>query len=163
MLILTNPDDVTPLVELARETGVFYDHEIDTLREVFDDYFHDANDNYGHRCFTARRDGRIAGFVYLAPVEMTDRTWEMWWIAVSKDLQGKGVGGEIMRAIEAELAEAGCRVLLIETSALPHYEPTCKFYLKHGYREVARIPDYYRDGDDKLIYSKRIVPESRNV
>ena len=161
MLSLSQPDETNALVELAHQTGVFYDLEIVTLREVFVDYFAEAHDQYGHRCYTARMDGTLAGFVYVAPIEMTDRTWEIWWIAVRKDLQGRGVGGKILMACEAELVEADCRVLLIETSALPHYDPTRKFYLKHGYTEVASIPDYYRDGDDKRIFWKRLVPPER--
>ena len=46
--------------------------------------------------------------------------------------------------------------MLIETSSLPHYEPTCAFYRKHGYTLAARVADFYADGDDKLIFSKRL-------
>ena len=40
---------------------------------------------------------------------------------------------------------------------MPHYEPTRKFYLGLEYRETARIPDFYQPGDDRVIYTKRLV------
>jgi ribosomal protein S18 acetylase RimI-like enzyme len=43
---------------------------------------------------------------------------------------------------------------MIETSSQPKYLPTRKFYEKLGYREMARIPDFYRPGDDRVIFGK---------
>jgi len=31
------------------------------------------------------------------------------------------------------------------------------FYRKHGFVEVARIPDFYTEGDDKVIFWKKLV------
>jgi len=39
----------------------------------------------------------------------------------------------------------------IETSSLPHYELTRRFYLKHGYEQAAVLRDFYSDGDDMVI------------
>jgi ribosomal protein S18 acetylase RimI-like enzyme len=49
------------------------------------------------------------------------------------------------------------RLLLIETSSTAAYHPTRQFYLKNGYTIVAEIPDFYADGDGKVIYSKRMA------
>ena len=57
-----------------------------------------------------------------------------------------------------EIAEAGGRILLIETSSLPHYEPTRAFYVKHGYLPDAVLHDYYADGDDMVVFRKRLRP-----
>jgi ribosomal protein S18 acetylase RimI-like enzyme len=48
--------------------------------------------------------------------------------------------------------------LLIETSSLPHYESTRRFYFKYGYTVVAQVPDYYADGDGLTVFAKRITP-----
>jgi ribosomal protein S18 acetylase RimI-like enzyme len=45
---------------------------------------------------------------------------------------------------------------LIETSSLPHYGLTRKFYLKHGYEQTAILKDYYADGDDMVVFRKRM-------
>ncbi|NJS15555.1 MAG: GNAT family N-acetyltransferase, partial [Sphingopyxis sp.] len=64
------------------------------------------------------------GFVYFAPVAMTDRTWELWWIVVGKSQQGRGTGRWLLDRVELQITQQAGRLLLIETSSTPHYEPT---------------------------------------
>jgi ribosomal protein S18 acetylase RimI-like enzyme len=156
MLRPTAPDDTPALVALADATRVFKPHEIVALQEVLDDY-HAVNHTYGHVARTWADATGPVGFVYLAPTAMTDRTWELWWIAVDVRSQRSGVGSRLLEWVEAEVDRQAGRVLLIETSSTPAYAPTRGFYLKHGYDEVARIPDFYADGDDKVIFRKRMT------
>jgi ribosomal protein S18 acetylase RimI-like enzyme len=158
MIRPVTPGDSPALVEIARGTGVFKPGELVALREVLDD-FHDANAVEGHRAVCDERGGHIVAFAYYAPAAMTDRTWYVYWIAVSKQKQAGGLGGGLMRHIEAEVHAAKGRLLLIETSSLPHYEPTRRFYLKHGYETAAVLADYYADGDDMVVFRKRFEPE----
>lgn len=156
----THPADTDALVALAEETGMFQPHEIVALREVLDDY-HAVNEGEGHVGRSGEVGDRVRGFVYYAPVAMTDNTWEVWWMAVEKGQQGRGYGKQMLAAVEADVRDRGGRLLLIETSSLPHYEPTRRFYLRAGYRLEARIADFYHDGDDKLIFSKKLTPLPR--
>jgi ribosomal protein S18 acetylase RimI-like enzyme len=87
---------------------------------------------------------------------MTDRTWYLWWIVVSKQIQARGVGGEMLRQVEQDLRSQQCRLLLLETSSLPLYEPTRQFYLKKGYDILAVLTDYYADGHDMVVFRKRL-------
>ena len=89
-----------------------------------------------------RRNGNLLGFAacaallgyaYYAPAAMTDRTWYLYWIAVKKDKQARGAGGKLLRHVEEDARQRQGRVLFIETSGLPHYDLTRKFYLKHHY------------------------------
>ena len=48
---------------------------------------------------------------------------------------------------------------MIETSSKDKYAPTRHFYQRLGYVENARIRDFYRLGDDLLIYGKYLKPE----
>jgi len=148
-------DETPALVEMAQGTGVFKPHEIQALREVLDDFHAGVNVN-GHRAVVAEEDSQVLGFAYFAPAAMTDRTWSLWWIAVNKQVQARGLGAKLLRYVEDEAKAADCRILLIETSSLPHYDPTRRFYLKHGYEEHAFLRDYYSDGDDMVIYRKRL-------
>ena len=94
-----------------------------------------------------QRDGEILGFAYFAPAPMTDRTWHLYWIAVAKTAQAHGIGTQLLRYSEEEIAKVGARLYLIETALLEKYELTRKFYLKHGYEQHAVVADYYADGD----------------
>jgi GNAT superfamily N-acetyltransferase len=157
MLRPTVPADTPALLALTAGTGVFKPHEVETLEEVLDD-FHREGAEYGHVCLTLDDEDKPIGFVYFTPVAMTDRTWELWWIVVGKDQQGRGLGRWLLDRVEQHVQQLGGRLLLIETSSTPHYEPTRRFYRHNGYTLAAQIPDFYCDGDDKCVYAKRPVP-----
>lgn len=61
-----------------------------------------------------------------------------------------------MDAVEREVRARGGRLLIIETSALPPTARARRFYERRGYAACGRIPDFYGDGDDKVIYAARM-------
>ncbi len=158
MIRPTLPADAETLIPLAQETGVFKPHEIRALGEVLDDY-HRANHALGHRCVTFEQSGQILGFAYYAPAAMTDHTWYLWWIAVTRHTQARGIGGKLLKYVEQDITRLSGRVMFIETSSLGHYDLTRKFYVKHVYEVAATLPDYYADGDHMVIFRKRFVPQ----
>jgi ribosomal protein S18 acetylase RimI-like enzyme len=157
MIRPTEPRDTTALLDLARETGVFKPLEIVALGEVLDDY-HAKEHGLGHRAITDEREGRPVGFAYYAPASMTDRAWYLYWIAVEKQVQARGLGSALLEAAEEDIRGRGGRLFLIETSSLPHYEPTRRFYLRHGYEQASVLHDFYADGDDLVVFRKRLLP-----
>jgi GNAT superfamily N-acetyltransferase len=157
MIRPTVPGDTPDLIEIARGTGVFKPLELVALGEVLDDY-HAREQANGHRSVTYERAGRPIGFAYYAPASMTDRAWYLYWIAVAKPTQARGIGGRLLVAAEEEIARLGGRLLLIETSSRPHYEPTRRFYARHGYELACRLADFYADGDDLVVFRKRFLP-----
>lgn len=149
--------DTNPIIELTIETGVFKPLEIITLREVLGDY-HKEDRELGHRAFVWEEAGKLLAYAYYAPTEMTDRAWHLYWIAVARDLQGRGLGRKLLEFVEDDIRGLRGRMLMIETSTLPHYDPTRRFYLKYGYEQIAQVPDYYADGDGMVVYVKRLAP-----
>ncbi len=155
MIRPATPADTAGLLTMTAATNVFKPMEVDTLHEVLDDW-HEGAKFDGDRCFVWEEAGEALGFVYHAPEPMTENAWNLWWIVVRPGTQGKGVGGRLLRFVEEDIVGHGGRVLFVETSGLPRYEPTCRFYRKHDYEEVARLPDYYADGDDMVVFRKRL-------
>jgi ribosomal protein S18 acetylase RimI-like enzyme len=151
------PADTPGLLQLAEQTGVFKPLEVQTFGEVIDDYY-DYTQAMGDRAVTYARDAKLLGFAYYATEDMTDRTWNLWWIIVAKECQSAGIGSHLLRHAEDDIRGQQGRVLFIETSSLPQYEPSRRFYTKHGYAQVALLPDYYTDGDDMLVFRKRLAP-----
>ena len=94
--------------------------------------------------------------VYCAPERMTEGTWNMLLIAVDPSRHGTGIGSALTGAVETMLADRGARILLVETSGLPAFEATRGFYRSKGYREEARIHDFYQQGEDKIVFWKAI-------
>src|SRR5947209_7978580 len=136
MIRPTVPEDTATLLTLSAGTGAFLPLEVEVLREVLDDYHAEAREA-GHRCVTYEDGGQIIGFAYYAPASMTDRTWELWWIVVGKQTQARGVGGQLLRHIEDALRQEGGRLLILETSSLPSYDLTRRFYVKNHYTVMA--------------------------
>jgi ribosomal protein S18 acetylase RimI-like enzyme len=89
---------------------------------------------------------------------LTDAVYDLYWIVVHPDFWNRGMGTALLLHAEADLKDRQARLLLIETSSLPGYAIPRAFYQKHGYRELARIPDYYAIGDHKLIFGKVLFP-----
>ena len=156
MIRPTKPAETETLVAMAAGTGVFKPLEIDTLREVLDDYHAGGSAVAGHRAITSDEGGRPIGFAYYAPTPMTVGTWHLYWIFVDRKLQARGTGAALMRHVEDDIGAEGGRVVLIETSGLPHYDLTRRFYLKVGYKPVAVVPDFYSAGDDQVIFWKHL-------
>ena len=73
---------------------------------------------------------------------------------MTKQTQARGIGSKLLKYSEEQIQKANGRLYLIETSSLPQYEQTRKFYLKHGYEQHAVLKDYYADGDDMVIFRK---------
>ena len=157
MIRNTLESETDVLLELAEGTGVFKPLEIQALREVLDD-FHLGNRDLDHVALTYEQDGRPIAFAYYAPTAMTDRTWHLYWIFVDRATQTRGIGAKLLTHIESDIARSGGRIFLIETSSLPSYDPTHRFYLKQGYERAAIIRDFYGDGDDQVIFRKRLRP-----
>jgi ribosomal protein S18 acetylase RimI-like enzyme len=153
MIRPTTTDDVFALLALTDATGFFKPQEVATLREVFADYFA-KEQAAGHCCVTLEEPGQLLGFAYYAPNSMADRTWELWWIVVRLDLKGRGAGATLLDFLEADIRKHCGRILFVETSSQPRYEPTRRFYLKHHYHPHAVIEDFYATGDNKIVFRK---------
>lgn len=149
------PADSPALVALAGSSGLFKPDELDAVRGMLDEYHatHAAN---GHHILAYEEDGTPVGIAYFAPKEFADRVWELLMIAVDGPRQRQGVGSELLAAVEKAVGAVNGRLLLIETSDKSSFERTRQFYRKHGYAEVARIPDFFADGDGKASFIKRV-------
>ncbi len=156
MIRPTLPNDTRAILAMATRTGVFKPHEITALEEVLGDY-HDANAKLDHAAITFEEHGEILGFAYYAPAAMADRTWYLYWIAVTKQTQARGIGTTLLKFVEDDIRARRGRILLVETSSLPYYDLTRKFYEKHQYQRDAVINDFYADGDSMVIFSKRLA------
>jgi ribosomal protein S18 acetylase RimI-like enzyme len=150
------PSDTPALLALAIAAGLFPPHEVDFLRDTLDNCPADhqvevwSDDPSGEPV--------VNGVVYFGPNPMTNcRVWDLWMIAVAPERQRQGIGGELLKFTETRVRAGGGQFLIIETSSQPKYDATRAFYRQHGYAEVGCIPDFYGDGDSKIIYHKKIA------
>ncbi|MCY2968874.1 MAG: GNAT family N-acetyltransferase [Planctomycetota bacterium] len=150
-----SPADTPSLVALSGSSGLFQTEELGAIQEMLDDY-HATKVGGGHQILTCDEGGMLLGVAYFCPREFTDKVWELLMIAVDAARHRQGIGSRMLQAVEDAVREMNGRLLLIETSDKSSFERTRQFYRKHGYSEVAHIPDYFSDGDGKASFIKRM-------
>jgi ribosomal protein S18 acetylase RimI-like enzyme len=87
---------------------------------------------------------------------MTRGAFDLYWIVIDPIVQGQQIGSSLIDFLEREVKEVGGRLVFADTSSIPSYEKAQKFYLKKGFQEVARIADYYWEGNDRITYCKKL-------
>jgi len=133
-------------------TGLFPGEMLDNMAAAF------LNGTGGDDHWLTVDTGTPVAVAYFTTERMTQGTWNLLLIAVHPDVQSQGCGAALLRYIESLLAARGERVLLVETSGLPEFARTRAFYARDGYDEEARIRDFYRAGEDKVIFRKTLRP-----
>jgi len=153
---LLRREDRGPLEDLVEATGVFTEEEVGIALELIDTVL----DVPGQKDYIIRvfeDEGKAAGYYCVGPTPATEGTFDLYWVAVEPSVQGKGIG----RALDDHACDLirgmSGRLIIAETSSLPRYGKTREFYVRRGYRELARIAHYYRPGDDLVVYGKYLT------
>ena len=100
-------------------------------------------------------EDELVGYACYGPTPDTDRTFDLYWIAVDPGAQGSGGGTRLLTEVERRLQGENARMLIVETSSRSEYAPTRHFYEKRGYAEAARVREFYAPRDDRIIFTKR--------
>jgi ribosomal protein S18 acetylase RimI-like enzyme len=147
-------EDKNQLHELFSKLGLFDNDELSFMSELVDNIL---NNSLGddHQ-FIVYDENLIKGAAYYAPENFADGVYNLYFIGVLPENQGSGVGRALLEYVENHIRQKGVRMLLIETSSKPSFEKTWRFYTKNGYEKEAIIRDYYRDGDDKILFRKKL-------
>lgn len=158
MALKTRPmtaEDRASLLRILASTPEFKPIEVEVAREVIDDYLKHGLE-YGYTIQVAEDEGQVLGYVSFGQTPCTEGTWDIYWIVVDKAKRGRSIGKALSAVAEKTIKEAGGRLIIIETSSIPSYENTRKFYLSRGYEVIATIPDFYAVGDDKIMLQKKV-------
>jgi ribosomal protein S18 acetylase RimI-like enzyme len=116
----------------------------------------DDPDRSGYRALVAVEAGQILGYINFGETPLTDRTYDLYWVAADPAARGKGAGTTLVKAMEAELKAKGARLVRVETSSLTEYGPARAFYAKLKYDVATILKDFYHPGDDLVVLTKRL-------
>jgi GNAT superfamily N-acetyltransferase len=148
------PTDRAPIEAMVRRTERFPAAEVDVAMELVDLGL--STDDRGYLFVVAERDGRVDGYACWGLAAMSPAVYDLYWIVVSPDAQGGGIGRSLLGHVEADVRERRGHTLLIETEGSPPYEAARRFYLAAGYAEAGRIGEFYGPSKDKVLYTKRL-------
>jgi GNAT superfamily N-acetyltransferase len=148
--------DRETILQISSRVGVFTAEEVETVDELLQAHLYDPEQHDYHFFAACDEKDHVLGFVCFGPTALTEGTFDLYWIAVSKAEQGGGVGRALMVWTEEHLRAAGARLIVLETSGMPEYVPTRRFYERLGYEGHLSVRDFYRPGDDLIVYSKHL-------
>lgn len=153
--------DRSGVLRILENAGNFTPDEVAIALELIDEWL-ELGEGSGYLSYVLEaRDGdssEVLGYVTFGPTPLTESTFDLYWIAVDKSKHRGGVGKRLLKFTEEEIVRRGGKMLLIETSSQETYDGTIQFYERTGYELVGKIKEYYKPGDDKLIFAKRLTP-----
>ena len=156
MILVPHDKDGAQIHAITANTSIFSEEEVECVDELWKEFQSQGSERSGYYWLVDKEDDRILGYACYGPRALTDRTFDLYWIAVSSDAHRGGVGRRLLATCEDAIRKLGGRLLVVETSGLPEYEPTRKFYLATGYTLEATLKDFYADGDDLVIFTKHL-------
>ena len=149
-------NDREPIRRLLVETGVFTQEEVAIALELIDIVL-DKSDQKDYIINTYVNENSVAGYYCIGPTPATEATFDLYWIATKPSVHGKGIGTRLNEHALNLIRSKGGRLVIAETSSQPKYDATRNFYIARGYTELARIRDYYRAGDDLVVYGRYLT------
>jgi ribosomal protein S18 acetylase RimI-like enzyme len=155
--------DRSGVFRILESAGNFTPEEVGTALELIDEWL-ELGEHSGYLTYVVEEVGedesKVGGYVCFGPTPLTESTFDLYWIAVDKTKHRSGVGKRLLKFAEDEVMRRNGKLLLVETSSMETYDGTIAFYEKTGYELVGRIIEYYKAGDDKLIFAKKLVASS---
>ncbi|MEI7500459.1 MAG: GNAT family N-acetyltransferase [Bacteroidota bacterium] len=149
------PKDVEIVRDIILSTGFFYDFEVPVAVELVQDRI-EFGDKSDYNFLFAEMDGKTVSYGCFGPIAATEGSFDLYWIATHNDYRGRGIGNLLITEIHRIIKEMGGRIVIAETSTIEKYRPTRHFYDQLGYSKEAQINDFYKEGDGKVFYVKRL-------
>ena len=143
--------DIDGLKKVVDSSELFPSEYLD---EMISDYFN--NPETEDIWFTYINKESLSAIGYCVPEKLTDGTYNLLAIGVIKELQGKGIASEMMKYIEQLIKQKGGRILIVETSSDDAQFAARNFYKKIGYTQEAIIRDFWKEGEDKIVFWKKL-------
>jgi len=156
MISVPDNNDGAQIHAISAKTTVFNQEEVECVDELWEEYLAQGSERSGYYFLVEKEAESVLGYACYGPRSLTSGTYDLYWIAVDPTARRGGVGRGLLAASEQAVRKLGGRLLVLETSGLPAYEPTRKFYLTTGYTLEATLKDFYSDGDDLVIFTKRL-------
>lgn len=151
---VVNPGDVKKIRDLVASVGVFSTEEVETSAELVEETL--SNKDAYNFIFLRDENGEIVAYTCFGEICLTKKRFDLYWIAVAQKWQNQKLASLILSKTEAEIKKLGGVKVYAETSSLLEYKPARNFYLKSGFTQVAEIFDFYKDGDNKVVFGKNL-------
>ncbi|HEV7281081.1 MAG TPA: GNAT family N-acetyltransferase [Pirellulaceae bacterium] len=146
--------DVEAVRALVARTAYFNAEEVGIAAELVEERLAKGEDS-GYEFVLAHDEvGKLLGYACFGKIPCTTNRYDLYWIAVDPERQGRGLGRELLRASEDRIVALGGARVYVDTSTRPQYASTRAFYERCGYELDAALECFYGPGDGKAIYRR---------
>ncbi len=149
------PRDLEAVGRQVRATGFFSEEEALIAVELVEERLSRGEES-GYFFLFAEEQQRLLGYACFGPIPGSVHSYDLYWIVVDPEVQGRGIGKKLLAESERLMAARGARRVYVDTSSRSQYEPTRAFYLACGYAREAFLADFYAPGDGKVIFVKAL-------
>ena len=147
--------DRKPIKHLLGKIHRFTDEERNCALELVDISLSNGEGAKDYEFLVAvDRNNKLYGFISFGDIPLTDGCYDLYWVMCDPLLQNNGIGTKLLNRVIEILKTRGVRKLFAETSSREDYVSAHNFYKKRGFKLIAQTPDFYKVGDDKLVYVK---------
>lgn len=99
-----------------------------------------------HRALVIARDGTVAALALFGTIAGTAHGARVHTAVLAPGVEIEDVGVRLMDAVAKAVRGAGAEFLLAELPDDPALGTTLALLRQHGFRDEARVPDFFRDG-----------------
>ena len=145
--------DCDAIRALTQATGFFHAEEVEIAAELAQARL-DKGLASGYEFVLAELNGRLAGYTCFGQIPCTATSYDLYWIGVHPEAQGKGLGRLLLGETERRVRKMGGTRIYAETSSRPQYLSTRAFYERTGYKLAELLEDFYAPGDGRATYLK---------
>lgn len=150
------PEDRSSILYLLGKIPQFTKEEEQCALELVDIYIK-QDEQSGYDFFVSvDLKNRLLGYICFGKIPLTDACYDIYWMVVDPECQNNGVGTLLLDAMEEKLRNLDARKIFVETSSQKSYASANNFYQKMDFRLISCIKNFYKIGDDKLVYVKEI-------
>ena len=116
---------------------------VDRVLELVRDAGHPSGEFHA---LIMERDGTVAALALFGPVAGADRAWQLSALLIAPRIEVREVGGSLVDAMVQRVQDHGARFLMAELPADPVIGASLSLLRSRGFRQEARIPDFFHDG-----------------
>lgn len=103
------------------------------------------------------RDAIVIALAFYGPVAGAADVWRIGMLLLAAQAESREVGRAIIEVIVQNVRVAGARLLVAELPADAVIGRTLTVLRANGFRQEARIPDFYREGVAQLFLRREVL------
>ncbi|MCD9025812.1 GNAT family N-acetyltransferase [Cohnella silvisoli] len=106
--------------------------------------------------YVTNEENEIIGASCIAENEQKSGGYSWDYVVVHRLYRKWGIAASLLEQMVHYLEQVSARYLITYTCGLPEYQSIRRLFERNSFQLIGRCPDYYFEGEDRLIYWRQI-------